>query len=185
MSNGDFSLHQPRTLRRNEAFKAVIKEVRKKPGRPSDITDRLKKRMPYRTVVACLKRGIDLEIFKKIQGGRYAWDSYDERSERIKEIVEDLKPELLRYPTIKEIAVKIGMSPGSMELTSRLYAVAAEVDWREPTDEEVERTVGKTRLEVIVELLKLNPDSDWLKNYCKEEEIEEASKLLLLFTPSG
>lgn len=168
----------------DQAFRLVIEEIRKEPGSPTEIRKRLDEaikkypdRTPWssRTVEACLKRGIELGIFKKIQDGRYAWDCYDERGERMKEIVEELKRQHLRYPTTKEIAVKVGMPPESVEFTSKLYTMAEEVDWREPTPEEVERTAGKNRLEVIIDLVE-DPDSKWLKNYCTEEEIEEARK---------
>lgn len=126
--------------RRHEAFRKVIKKVRKGPCYPKDIYSDKSLDLSRRTVQHDLELGKYLGIFRKLEDKRYAWIDYVEKHDRMREILEDFRLLYCRWPHPKEVAADFGSTPDEVEKV--IYEVAGsqpeENRWREPTEEDVQ-----------------------------------------------
>ena len=134
----------------------MIEELREEPGSPAEITKRLDTKHPERgpwsrrTLGAGLKRGLAWGIFKELQGGKYAFVSY-QGTLSLESFVDSLRRDLLRDPTIEEIGEKAGLAPNSSDFRDAIYQTAGKIRWHEPTPEQIK----------TIERLKAGPDPWW------------------------
>jgi hypothetical protein len=80
-------------------------------------------------------------------------------AEQAKENISKFYDLLNRYPTIQELALKIGVTPTEAE--EQAYKTSKETGWRPPTEEEIEESrieLGETL--ILAARLKANPKED-------------------------
>jgi len=98
----------------------------------------------------------------------------------VKEAILTLMKKNLYYPTIEEIAREVRVNPNSKELKDAIYAVAKEVEWRPPADEELALVRSVTdRVTLLAKYIEKGIEKEWLK-FCTEEEIKKAKNPLYM-----
>lgn len=105
---------------RGEAFRKVIKRVRESPCYPIDIYKNPLLGLSKSTVNYDLKLGVRLEIFKRLEDGKYAFIDYEDMYGLIEEVLKELKERYLQV-SLSEVANRVGMPPGTIKcVTYRL-----------------------------------------------------------------
>jgi len=104
--------------------------------------------------------------------------SFEERI--VVETIKELRNMLLRFPTIDEIACKLGITPE--DAIKLAYKYAPETGWHPPSPEEISNSAKKLKeILKIAAYLKHNPNSQYVKS--KNPEMVKYAKLFLIKYP--
>lgn len=123
---------QTKKSKRDVEFKKIIKRVREGPCYPRDLYKDENLKLKHRTVDANLRRGLRLEIFRKLEDGRYAWIDYRGEDD-IKEALGELRFIFgCPYPPIEYIV----SHPKTGKETEKIKPALYKLGWHEPTSEE-------------------------------------------------
>jgi len=122
--------------KRNVAFRKVIIEVKRNYpfyAEPKALREKLN--LPERTVDACLKRGVEINLFKHLDRGSYVWIPFDENiSNRVGEALSDLR-NLFKCFNIP--INRISTHPLVRRPPEHIREVLFNLRWHDPTAEEV------------------------------------------------
>jgi hypothetical protein len=82
-----------------------------------------------------------------------------------KPVIQFLKEKLCRNPTIEEIAYKMGQDLQDSEFRKRVYEVAEEIKWKEPSKEEIEEGQELAYLRLVIATLDRHRKDPKLQKY--------------------
>jgi len=113
--------------------RTLAKTLKKTEPTISEPLSDLKKMGLVRVEKKSLDRGGIRENLILTDEGKFYFEIFQLPSvEDIKSTIKQLKEELYRYPTVEEIAIKIGKNPEHSDVRDLIYAVGKTIGWHPP-----------------------------------------------------